>query len=88
MSKEITYHGRLVFDDGATRISFDKGVKSVSSTGLQPIQHVQNIATSYELVDLGDLTTPGFVMFHNRDVTNYVEIGVVVSATLDRKSVV
>jgi len=36
----------------------------------------QNIGTTEEQIDFGDITTLGWYMIYNNDATNYVEIGV------------
>jgi len=46
-----------------------------------PSNGVQEIGTSHELVGITDITNKGFTYFGNLDTTNYVEIGVDVSAT-------
>ena len=46
-----------------------------------PSNGVQEIGTSHELVSITDITNKGFTYFGNLDTTNYVEIGVDVSAT-------
>lgn len=75
MSKEISVSGRLVFDDGKTRVTFNKGVMEIDSSGKQVVHHVQSIGHSAdEALDKGDLTTLGWAMFYNRDATNYVTI--------------
>ena len=35
----------------------------------------QEIATSAEAIALGDVGTPGYILCHNCDATNYIEIG-------------
>lgn len=40
----------------------------------------QTIGTSYEAIAIGDVATAGVAVFKNLDATNYVEIGVEVSA--------
>ena len=74
MSKEITVAGRLVFDDGKTRVAFHKGAIEIDSSGKQVIHHVQSIGTSEGALDLGDFTSLGVAMFYNRDAKNFVEI--------------
>jgi hypothetical protein len=74
MAKELTAAGRLLFDDGDTRVEFNKGVLTIDSTGKQVVHHIQSIGTSEEALDVGDITTLGWIIFFNRDKTNYVEI--------------
>jgi hypothetical protein len=79
MAKEITMSGRLVFDDGKTSVTFDKGVIRVDSAGKRVIQNVQTIQTTAEDIGRGEPTgqlpiVPGVAMFFNRDQTNSVQI--------------
>tara|TARA_R100000700_G_C3169113_1_gene143888 strand:- start:791 stop:1171 length:381 start_codon:yes stop_codon:yes gene_type:complete len=79
MAKEITMSGRLVFDDGKTSVTFDKGVIRVDSAGKRVIQNVQTIQTTAEDIGLGEPSgqlpiVPGVAMFFNRDQTNSVQI--------------
>lgn len=76
MAKEITMSGRLVFDDGKTSVTFDKGVIRVDSAGKRVIQNVQTIrTTTAEPVTEADTDfTLGVAMFFNRDQTNSVQI--------------
>ena len=76
MAKEITMSGRLVFDDGKTSVTFDKGVIRVDSAGKRVIQNVQTIqTTTAEPVTEADTDfTLGVAMFLNRDQTNSIQI--------------
>lgn len=79
MAKEITMSGRLVFDDGKTSVTFDKGVIRVDSAGKRVIQNVQTIQTTAEDIGRGEPAAelpivPGVAMFFNRDQTNSVQI--------------
>mgnify|MGYP003653418521 CR=1 FL=1 len=81
MAKEITMSGRLVFDDGKTSVTFDKGVIKVDSAGKRVIQNVQTIQTTAETIGRGEPASggnlpivPGVAMFFNRDQVNSVQI--------------
>jgi hypothetical protein len=74
MTEEIRAHGLLEFDDGQTKVSLDHGPFRPTSTNKQVVKHVQNIGTSEEAIDIGELTMPGLVAFFNKDATNYVDI--------------
>ena len=74
MAKELQAVGRMVYDDGDVRVSLDKGVLKIDSAGKQVVHHVQEIGTSEEALDVGDISTLGWIMFFNQDVTNFVEI--------------
>lgn len=36
---------------------------------------IQNIGTSAEAIDVGEMTSEGWAVFVNKDATNYIEIG-------------
>ena len=48
--------------------------KSVTITGAAAVKNIQNIGTSWEALDLGEVTTPGITAGKNLDATNYVEL--------------
>src|SRR4051812_28146136 len=51
-------------------------------TGTYSASGVQNIGTTQELIAIGsDVATLGYATIRNLDVTNYVQLGLVVSAT-------
>jgi hypothetical protein len=76
MAKEITMSGRLVFDDGKTSVTFNKGVIKVDSAGKRVIQNVQTIqtTTAEALTEADTDFTTGIAMFFNRDQTNSIQI--------------
>ena len=48
------------------------------------VQGVQNVGTTYEVIDLASLATDGGpAWFYNRDDTNFVEIGREISAAFE-----
>ena len=56
---------------------------SISNT--QFIRHKQLIGTSQEAIVLGDVTTPGWAMFVNRDTTNFITLLVASSGAVFAK---
>lgn len=52
-------------------------------TGVRKINHIQQIATSEEAIDLGELASLGFAYFKNLDATNYIELRMGTGASLD-----
>jgi hypothetical protein len=43
-------------------------------TGTKCLKTQQTVGTAAEALEIGDMTTPGFCLFHNTDSTNFVEI--------------
>ena len=48
---------------------------TISTTGDKYISNTQEIATSAEAILLGDIGTPGYMIVHNLDDANFIEIG-------------
>jgi hypothetical protein len=77
MANEFTMTGLLKIDKG-----FQQDIKNVSNLRITQIGDgsaggVQNIGTSAEAIDLGDVSTLGLYFFRNLDPIggNFVEIG-------------
>lgn len=75
MAAEITISASLELDDGTV------AVKSPPASGLRfdfsgtkYTQHAQTIGTTEEAIDLGEITTLGWIFAINRDNTNFVSI--------------
>ena len=66
--------------DNATRFQIPPIRVSKSLTSNLYIVAVQNIGTTHEALDVGSLSTVAGPMYlYNRNATNYVEIGLVIS---------
>ena len=71
---ELNITTTMAFVKGDYAQSFN-GIFSLTVSGTKYIKNVQNIGfVTNELLDVGDLTTPSFMMAINRDATNYVEL--------------
>lgn len=82
MANEITINvnyrvAKSNFDSGTRR---NKTTQSDQTTAGGGGPGYQTIGTTHEAVAFGDIA-PGLVFAQNLDATNYVELGVVVSAT-------
>jgi hypothetical protein len=74
MSNEITIHARLKAEKGNSKVdAFVEALKS-NWTGNRFIHNRQEIGTTEEAIDLGDIATGGYFMAINRDSTNFVSI--------------
>ncbi len=71
MSAAISYEDDSFTDEG---LSLEEVVKSVTTKKF--IKHKQSVGTSEEAIVLGEVTTPGYAFFINRDPTNYIELKV------------
>jgi hypothetical protein len=47
----------------------------IDITGDKYVSNVQEIGTSAEDLELGDITSPGYMLIHNLDNTNFIEVG-------------
>jgi len=75
MAGEITFSTSLKAQKGNSSVS-QSATMAADMTGNQMMQATQNIGTTAELVDFGDITgVPQLVMIRNLDATNFVEIG-------------
>jgi hypothetical protein len=81
MASEITVTAGLQLANGNLKDTKSVSLK-VNQTTAKNYVTVQDVGTSHEAIAIpGDIATPGWAEFVNLDPTNYVEIGVVVSAT-------
>ena len=47
---------------------------SVTVTSTSFLHHIQNVGTSEEAVNLGDVAAGGYALFRNLDATNYISL--------------
>lgn len=53
----------------------------ITRTNKLQIKNTQAIGTTEEALQMGDVTTEGWAVFHNLDANNFVEVGFTVTAT-------
>ena len=76
MADEITAKVYMsVSKTGVPDITKAPGQFNVTMTGTDLVLATQEIGTSAENINKGEVTTPGMCMIHNLDGTNYVEVG-------------
>lgn len=76
MANEITVTVSLGVINGNLRDSFAPGALSFTQAAIGgPYPGYQTIGTSEETVPTTEITTLGWAVFRNLDVTNYIEIG-------------
>jgi hypothetical protein len=82
MANEITVQTSLQLANGNLKFARGANFKADQATGIRGGPGVQVIGTTQEAIAIGsDVATLGWAWIQNLDATNYVEIGVVVSAT-------
>lgn len=77
MAHELTINAAMVYaDDEDTNVEMEVPnlVKTVTTKRVTRMK--QNVGTSEEAINLGDVSSPGYVFFVNRDVTNYIDLKV------------
>ncbi|MCP4528937.1 MAG: hypothetical protein GY833_23960 [Aestuariibacter sp.] len=82
MANEITITGKVTLKSGGFELELNSRSLKVDQTGEGGIQQVQEIGTTYEAIDLGQVATEGYAMFRNLDDTNFVQIGLDGGASL------
>jgi hypothetical protein len=75
MANEITSTIGLTLVNGNLRVSFPQVARQYTQTTSGLSDQVLSIGTSEENVSFGDVSTPGILVLHNLDSTNYVEYG-------------
>ena len=75
MADEITYGATLRLDNGERDVDWIPADRVVDQAGTDFSWKTQEIGTSAEAIDLGEIGTPGVMLVMNLDGTNYVEIG-------------
>lgn len=86
MANEITVNASLAYEDSEDAdelFSLTDLLASVASK--KYIKHKQNIGTSEEAITLGEVTTPGWAIFINRDETNFINLKVATGGAIFAK---
>ncbi len=76
MANELTVSGSLSFTKGSITAALAKNGLQITITGTKKLENVQNIGTSEEALQLGDLGSAAncWLLLINRDATNYVSV--------------
>jgi len=81
VSNEIAYTFQLLLNHGTLKDQYASGSVAANQTTPALIRNVISVPTTpHTALDLGSIVTPGFAVFQNLDLVNYVEIGIDVSA--------
>lgn len=77
MANELTLNGSLAYADSeGSDISLAISALLASVATKKFIHGKQNIGITEEAIVLGEVTSPGWSIFINRDVTNFIELRV------------
>lgn len=74
MPNELTINATIEYDDGIVSQSSQVVNRVVTLSTQRCVKLVQSVGTSEEAINLGDVTTLGYVMFRNLDPTNIIDI--------------
>lgn len=77
MANELTLSGSLSYEDSEgteESLSMANVIKSVVTKRIVHLK--QNVGTSEEAINLGDVSAPGYAIFINRDETNFISLKV------------
>lgn len=74
MANELTLAASLKFVKGDRNVPFAKSGIQLDVAGDDVTFKTQNVGTSEEALDLGDVSTPGYILIYNEDATNYVSV--------------
>lgn len=86
MANELTLNASMNYADSESADETIEVVEKLASVATKRYTKVkQNIGTSEEAINLGDISAPGWVLLRNRDETNYIEIKVATSAAIFAK---
>ena len=75
MANELKITTALRFVKGTINFDIAESDQYVDVSGDHSIYRTQEIGTSAETLDIGEITTVGWAFFRNLDNTNYVDIG-------------
>ena len=75
MADELKLRFGMTFSKGGVAPDLVPQVQSVDVTGTRYIRTVQTIGTSAEALTLGDCASVGYILVHNLDPTNFVQLG-------------
>lgn len=84
MSNEIKLTVNLKVTNGDYKGSLPMGQLSLDQTTQGAQSGIQNVGTTAEDLDVGDVSTPGILVMRNLDTTNFVEIGKDVSSSFEK----
>ena len=75
MANEITINLKMSVANGFLTQRMDPGTLFADMSGTAAAGGAQDIGTSGEAIDVGDVATAGYAFFRNCGPTNFVELG-------------
>lgn len=74
MANEISVTLSLQMSKGGVTETLNAGTKQFNMAGTNVTRLTMSATTTPVALELGGITTPGFILIHNLDATNYVEV--------------
>lgn len=74
MADELTISLSMDFTKSGVNVSISKAGLTIDVSGSKYTRLVQNVGTSEEALDIGDIGTAGYCFIRNLDPTNYVSL--------------
>ena len=83
MANEITYQFQMLLNNGSLKDSYSSGSVTANQSTAALVRNVQTISNSApaQALDLGSVSTPGFMVVQNLDATNFVDLGAYIGGT-------
>ena len=75
MANELKITNAFRFSKNTVRFDITDTDQYIDVSGDHSIYRTQEIGTTSEALDIGEITTVGWAFFRNLDNTNYIEIG-------------
>ena len=75
MANELILTFGLAFTKNGATFNRTTFASQVTVSGTHVMAGTQAVATSAENLGKGDITTPGYLLIHNLDSTNFVQVG-------------
>lgn len=80
MANELTVHARMRLVKDGVDMALPREIagasQSVTITGSEYVHQVQIVGfAAHEALDLGDVGSVGWIIIHNRDATNFIQVG-------------
>lgn len=77
MADEITISASMSMSNGNLNVTAQVPNYQADQTTAKYAKGTQTTGfAAHEALDLGDLTTPGYIVVRNNDATNFIEVGV------------
>lgn len=74
MANELTLSASLKFEKSGRKVDFSKPGVQLDVAGTDFVFQTQTVGNSEEALDIGDVTSPGYILIYNNDASNFIEV--------------